>query len=445
MAFNARSWLDQVVRTSQYKIPAEIPDYGDLNASSAEIIEALSTIDTVAVDFQASAALLPARIPVDVPVPVAATTNFKEIVEGLVPYAESLHPAVRHALVAMALQGDNHELRNERMDVLWPLFDVASNGKVYQPTMTWVSLIRPQWFSPEQPVLASVRGGHAALKEEQGTLTTLALTQGKIRVNPVNMFTWALPIPLTESKQTASPATWAYTAKEAWTLPYPPVTSLWMMGMGDKEDFWEFIPPGAALFSPFYTDGEVDALVHNNVQHIDVGQFFRPGTGLADIFPLDEDAVLASQFNIAPLFDAPMSFATLTALGNLVAHPGCPVSLPQAWSTRAEQQCSLAESLDLLPPYSAFSGVNADGDVVEATAREALTKLSQTNDVVSFKRLLAAVAATQAKIARSHAETPVDAGTLGIPSDTFKWPVGSAVREIVPAAIVPVHAQMESF
>lgn len=444
MAFNARNWLDQVVRTSYYKIPENVPDYGDLYATPSEIIEAFTQVESLNIDTQAVGALLPARIPVDVAIPEAFKTNFKEIIEGLVPHSDTLHPACRHALLALALQGDDLDVRSARLDHLWPLFDVASAGKVYQPSMTWVSLLRPQWFSPEQPVMASVRGGHAAQKEEQGTLTTVALTQGKIRVNPINMFSWALPIPLTESKQTASPATWAHIAKEAWSLPFPPVTSLWLMGMGDKHDFWDFIPAGAALYSPFYTDGEVDALVHNNVQHIDVGQFFRPGTGIADVYPFDEDPVLAAQFNIAPLFDAPMSFATLTALGNLVAHPGCPVSLPQGWSVRAEQQCCLAESLDLLPPYSAFAGQNADGDPVDSVARAALTELSKSNDAGAFQKLLSAVANTQAKIARSHAETPVDAGTIGIPSDTFTWPVGSAVREVVPAAIVPVHAQMES-
>lgn len=444
MSFDAETWLKHAVRTSLYCLPEDSPVFGALNDSAENVARALAAVTSLPIDQQTVGALLPARIPVDIPNPSALSLHFEEVVSRLVPSSAQLHPAVRHALLAAALQGEDDAVRQKKIDQLWPLFDSTSEGSVYQPTITWMALLRPEWFTSETPVVPAVRGGQMGMSKQHGVLTSVILTQGKIRINPAEMFTRTKPVSLSEAKIPSPPAVWEKVAAETWALPYPPVTALWLMGMGNKNDFWSLVPAGAALYSPFWMAGEVDALVHNQAHQPGVGHFFRPGSGISDIYPLSDDAVLAGQVNVAPLFDVPLSLSAVTAIGNLIAHAGCPVGLPDGWARNADSQCSMAEALDVIPSYSVFSSVNEDGQPRRSSARSALAQVASTNDVGAFNQLLSAMVVHQSKLARSFAAHPVDTGIIGLPATTVLWPSGSAIRSIVPPAVVPPHSAMES-
>ena len=102
-SFNATTWLNQIVKTSEYQLSGNLDPVEGLDIDAQQLIEQLISIKKLDVDQQSRGALLPPRLPIDCPVPAVLSTHFAEIVRSLLPYGTDLHPAVKHALLAVAL------------------------------------------------------------------------------------------------------------------------------------------------------------------------------------------------------------------------------------------------------------------------------------------------------------------------------------------------------
>ena len=186
MPFAATSWLSDIVRTSDYRLPDFHPELGDINISAEDLILALASVRHLPIDDSPSAALNPARIPVGSAIPSALALHFEDVVQGLSVYGMDLHPAVRHALLAVALASPD---KNEKLDALKPLMTGNDNGKVYQPTMTWMALLRPEWYEPKHHVKPILRGGTSPENEARGTTSSIVLVEDNMRINAAQMFT----------------------------------------------------------------------------------------------------------------------------------------------------------------------------------------------------------------------------------------------------------------
>ena len=281
MPFAATSWLSDIVRTSDYRLPDFHPELGDINISAEELILALASVRHLPIDDSPSAALNPARIPVGSAIPSALALHFEDVVQGLSVYGMDLHPAVRHALLAVALASPD---KNEKLDALKPLMTGNDNGKVYQPTMTWMALLRPEWYEPKHHVKPILRGGTSPENEARGTTSSIVLVEDNMRINAAQMFTWSKPIELTNAKIPAPVEAWEQTANAAWSADNPPATNLWLMSFGDTAKHWEHLLPGAAVYNPFFDDKLLGHLFLNSTQHQETGFSTRMGIGIAHNF-----------------------------------------------------------------------------------------------------------------------------------------------------------------
>ena len=219
MPFNAQTWIDDIVRTSHYILPDELPDHGDLDASPDDLVKALAAIRTTQVDANPAAALMPARVPQGSHIPSALNTHFEDVVQGLSAYGIELHPAVRHALLAVALSAPDRE---NKLDAMKPLMTGIDNGFVYQPTMTWTALLRPQWYDPKHYVTPVLKGGVEPSKSTQGVTSAIVLTEDNMRINAAHMFSWAKPVELTQAKIPAPPCGQNWPTRRGRVQTHPP-------------------------------------------------------------------------------------------------------------------------------------------------------------------------------------------------------------------------------
>jgi hypothetical protein len=361
-AFHAESWVNQAVRTSRYQIPEFPPFYGDLSASPEDLAAALLAVSSHVSDKgSARHALLPPRIPMDVPIPEAWKTlfSFEQTIKTLVKtQKDPIHPSVFHALLSVALNQEGDQ-RNDWIDAVAPVFkDTPFHQPYWQPTLTQASWVRPQWFKPALVVTPSIRGGDGT--ERQGVMTSLNILLDKMRINAAQLLTYPGMITREKALYPESIPHWSAMADKAFFGPNPLTTSLWLLGlMEDKRRAWDRLNPGAAIWSPLYTNGEIDALAANAVSYCKPGYPFRPGAGISDIYPYKDDPVLVSFMNMTPLLDAPFSYSTWISLKNLSDHPGSPVGITREWAKKQVERIDIVKVLGMIPSGSAFA---ATGD-----------------------------------------------------------------------------------
>lgn len=416
--FNTLQWLADSVRTSQYTNPDEAVDLGDISIDAKSLASSLASITELDLVLDTSGQLLPARISKDTVVPPAVWNDWDTLAAELSLNATTLHPAVKHLMLGLALASDDVDERKQRLDSIKELYTA---GVAYQPTITWVSLLNNDWFEPETVVTPSVRGGNKA-DELKGTSTSLLLTKDKIRVNPADLFTSTKVIQIKDADIMAPAVVWNDVASNSKTLDYPLTTSLWLFALADKATFWNDVSVGAALFSPFYSSAEIDALVVNQAHEQGAGFFFRPGNGITDIYPLQDDPVLSNLFNVEPVFEAPLSTGGVCAIKNLVCHPGSPVGLPQEWGIYVFEQVKLMRSMDLVPSYSAFSEDSDDlqKSRKQAAAYDLLEEFAETGDPSCFDELLSVLLKHQVELVKKFENQYVDAAESGYPH-TYKY------------------------
>ena len=432
MPFNAQAWIDDIVRTSQYILPEQVPDIGDLNASPDEIIAALAAIRTTAVDATPAAALMPARIPHGSLSPSALSTHFEDVVQGLAPYGMDLHPGVRHALLAVALLQPNRE---NKIDAMKSLLTGIDNGMAYQPTITWAALLRPEWYDPKHYVTPVLKGGAEPSKSAQGVTTSIVLTEDNMRINASHMFSWAKPIELAQAKIPAPSSAWADTADKAWSSPNPPATSLWALSFGDQNKWWHFLPPGAAAFNPFYTKEHMTDLFINSTQHADVTHTTRMGNGIADIFPVTKDTALAGYVPVGFLLDAPPNLNTWLSMYHHAKAPNVMFSIPPEWVDDLNTKISLVKSLDMLPKYSIFN----DDDVSKN-----LANFRQTGAIESLQQFMDEAIKRQMILRGQTDKNAGDVFDLGLPMDRYYVPSPSVVIVPLPEIVAEDAANTAS-
>lgn len=415
MPFNAQAWIDDIVRTSNYILPDQAPDFGDLNASPEDIVAALVAIRSTAVDASPAAALMPARVPQTSTIPSALANHFEDVVQGLAAYGMELHPGVRHALLAVALASPD---RDDKIDSLKVLLTGLDNGLVYQPTVTWAALLRPQWYDPKHYVTPVLKGGTEPSKSTQGVTSAIVLTEDNMRINAAHMFSWAKPIDLADAKIPAPPQAWAETADKAWSSPNPPATSLWAMSFGDQSKWWSFLPPGAAVFNPFYTQDHLTNLFINSTQHSDMTHTARMGNGIADIFPLTKDTALANYVPVGFLLDAPTSLNTWISMYHHAKAPNVVFSIPPEWVDDLNTKISLVKSLDMLPKYSIFND--------EATS-QSLADYRQSGDLASLQTFMDQAIQRQMILRGQTDKNAGDVFDLGLPMERYYVPTPSSI------------------
>lgn len=418
MPFNAQTWIDDIVRTSHYILPNELPDCGDLDASPDALVQALAAIRTTQVDANPAAALMPARVPQGSQIPSALNTHFEDVVQGLAAYGIDLHPAVRHALLAVALSAPDRE---NKLDALKPLMTGIDNGLVYQPTMTWTALLRPQWYDPKHYVTPVLKGGVEPSKSAQGVTSAIVLTEDNMRINAAHMFSWAKPVELTQAKIPAPASVWAELADKAWGSPNPPATSLWAMSFGDQKKWWSFLPPGAAAYNPFYTQQHLTDLFINSTQHSDVTHTTRMGYGIADIFPIAKDTALANYVPIGFLLDAPASLNTWLSMYHHAKAPNVVFSIPPQWLDDLTAKISLVKSLDMLPKYSIFN---------DDALSQSLSAYRQDGDLQRLQTFMEKAVERQMVLRGQTDKNSGDVFDIGLPIDRYF--VASPALPIVP-------------
>jgi len=404
-SFNATTWLNQIVKTSEYQLSGNLDTVEGLDIDAQQLIEQLISIKKLDVDQQSRGALLPPRLPKDCPVPAVLSTHFEEIVNSLLPYGTDLHPAVKHALLAVAL---TEPRREQKIDSLKPLFTGLDNGVVYQPTVTQLAFLRHDWFEPKHYVKPSVKGGADPNKLGQGVTTEIVLSSNNMRVNPKELFTWAKPIELVNAKIPAPASEWAETATQAWSLPNPPTTSLWMLAFADLKTWWAYLPPGAALWNPSIDNEVVEDLFHNSLQHKQLNFYTRMGTGIADIYPVEKDALLATYVEVNDLLNAKPSFNTMMSIYHHSVSDQLAFGIPSEWIDDLKTKTSLMDSLDLIPQYSIFH---------QGKSLELLDTYATTRDPQALQEFFKFAVSTQLTINSTTRDHLSDAFDLGFPME----------------------------
>ena len=423
MPFNAQTWIDDIIRTSQYILPEKTLDIGDFDASPEEIIAGLAAITATDVDMSPAAALMPARIPQGSFIPSALSTHFEDIVQGLAAYGMDLHPAVRHALLAVALASTDRE---NKLDSLKALLTGIDNGMAYQPTITWAALLRPEWYDPKHYVTPMLKGGTEPSKSAQSVTSSIVLSEDKMRINAAHMFSWAKPIKLSEAKIPAPPEVWSEIADQAWSSPNPPATSLWAMSFGDQHKWWNFLPPGAAAFNPFYTQEHLTNLFINSTQHADVTHTTRMGNGIADIFPITKDTALANYVPVEFFLDAPTSLNTWISMYHHAKAPNVIFSIPPEWVDDLNTKIALVKSLDMLPKYSVFN---------DDTMSKSLADYRQSGELSSLKEFMDQAIQRQMILRGQTDKNAGDVFDLGLPVDRYYVPSPNAVITPLPKIV----------
>lgn len=410
MPFHAATWLSDIVRTSDYLLPEQPPDCGDLNASAEELIDALAAINVLPIDRHVTAALHPARIPQDSAIPSALVLRFEDVVQGLSAYGIDLHPAVRHALLAVALSSPD---KSEKLDALKPLMTGDDNGRVYQPTMTWMALLRPEWYEPKHHVKPLLRGGASPEQEARGTTASIVLVEDNIRINAAQMFTWPKPIDLASAKIPAPCDVWEQAANAAWSADNPPATSLWLLSFGDTKHYWEHLLPGAALYNPFFDDKLVGQLFLNSTQHQETSFTARLGIGIADLYPIRNDAALGSYVPLEYLLHAPLSLNAITSIHHHAASPATAFGVPPSWVRALDVKRQLTQSLDLMPKYSIFQ---------KDAVVQHLLDYEKTQDFSSFSAFVQEAMLGQMQLALQTETRAGDIFDMGLPFDQLLLP-----------------------
>ncbi len=410
-------WLTDAVRTSEYIYSHPSISIDDMNIDQF-IDELIKVSDSDAPAL--NGALLPARRPKDLSLPSNLYQHWDMFISKLIVHSGSLHPVVKHLLLGLALDDDNQNIRSARLDSIKNLF---LEGRVFQPTMTWASLLCPDWFSDKVVVKPSLRGGNT-IESTKGVTTSLLLTKDKIRINPASLFTSTQIVDVLDAQIMASPNVWHEVALLNQSLDYPLVTSNWLYALADKKVFWEDVTIGSALYSPFYTSNDIDLLMINHCNTQGAGFYVRPGNGISDIYPIVNDPVLSTFINCAPIYDAPFWTGLSCTIMNLISHPGSPVGLPLAWCEKLLKEIKLTDSLDILPIHSAFSNKDAQGLDLTSPAYVALEKIVTHQDPCFFKDFVVALLNTQQVLASTYKDLYVDSADTGYPHSFkhFKCP-----------------------
>jgi len=417
MTFDAQAWIDAIVRTSE--TPLVMAPAVGAETTLDDIIKALGTLKKTAIDsLNNPGALFPARLPHGFKVPDVIYNHFDELIQGLRVYSTEIHPAVRHALLAVALDGPD---RDNMIQSLIPLMTGLDNGLVYQPTITWMAMLRPDLYEPKHLVIPKLKGGQEPSKIAQGTTVSILLTEDNIRLNPANMFTSTHHIELAKAKIPAPVHVWANEADKAWESPNPPSTSLWLMSFGNTQKWWPYMTPGSALYNPFFTKQHITDLFLNSTQYEHTQYTTRMSYGIADIYPLKKDAALVDLVPSSLLLDAPLSCNSIMSIYHHACSEQTTFTVPLEWAREVQNKVELTKSLDMLPQYSIFS----NDDI-----RQHLEQYAQTGDPTSLKAFMAASINHQMLINSQTDRAYADAFDIGLPVQKY-------YRDAPPEFIIP--------
>lgn len=351
--FNAQTWLNQVVRGSNYRVPIDAPDYGALDFPPHKIADALIKVtDHASDDISGFGMLAPPRIPLDTPIPAVLMDVFglSMICDNLASRNKQVHPAVIHALLACAIEYEGPN-RDRMFNAVAPLFTSMPNHQsYYQPTLTQAVWLHPDWFARirnRRIVKPSLSTGKAKITREKGGFVSVILRVGDTRVNPSQILTFPSRKTLDEALYPDEAKAFGYLAETGLDSNTPIFTSLWITGLGRKESVWKRMLPGAAIFSPFITRSEIAALAGNMLAKSDAGAWLRMGAGISDIWPVDNDAVLSNYVDMRALLNAPPSTPSWISLLHHATHPGTSFTIPKEWFKNQSDRILIAVSIGL--------------------------------------------------------------------------------------------------
>lgn len=338
---DATAWLAQFVRHSDFRYPM----VGDVTALADLDVKGWAQALLNAKPAKNTHAVLPPRAPLDVVIPDSLTLALPALGEALA--GQILHPAVVHALLAVAQAQPDPALARSWLK---PVF-ADPDTRMYQATLTQLGFVERSWYPVKHAVEPMIRrGAHRQNRDgfETGVLVGLTLQQNKLRINPRDLMTSARIVTPATGLMPAERASWQTAAHKAFLYERPLLTSAWLMGLGEKPEFFRIIPAGAALFSPFYTADDVDAIWHNQTR-LAVSDKIVPriGAGLGDIITHQEEGVLSGFADPRHLVEAPLSFAGLLAMHHQLCHPGSPLQIGPGWARQHLEHSQVARALEV--------------------------------------------------------------------------------------------------
>ena len=421
----AVGWISSLVRTSAYRVHQDswlyhTPDIKNtwLQSTPSELARALHSIRGIPTldHLPPGSALCPARVPRDVQIPEALITHFEDVVRELSAlHAQesdhSLHPAVIHGLLALGLHSTAQANRTEHTAHLQSL--MVPTAQVYQPTVTWLAWLHPEWFADGPRVEPQARGVVEPANPQVGTLAHIQLAQDKRKISAAHMFTRAKPVTLENALIPAAPAVWRDAADAAWSQPNPPATNTWLLAHGDLSTWWAYMPVGAALYQPFLSDEVVATLFDNHLQSSSPRHFTRMGEGIADIFPLNKDAVLGNYAPLQHALDMSMGYSSLMTLWHHANSEATSFSIPAHWAEERYAQLTLAESLGLIPGYSVYA---------DEKMRGSWNNYAKSGELSTLMPLIAEGVRQHILVQDSPHEVRSDAFTMGLQSEPVHQP-----------------------
>ena len=430
----AAEWIASLVRTSAYRVHQDTWLYQSapakntwLQSTPSELARALYNIqDIPSLDhLPPGSALCPARVPRDVQIPESLTTHFEDVARELSALQAQtperpLHPAVIHGLLAVGLQPTAQANRTEHTGHLQSL--MVPTAQVYQPTVTWLAWLHPEWFAEGPRVEPQARGVAEPANPQVGTLAHIQLAQDKRKISAAHMFTWAKPIALENALIPGAPSVWRAAADTAWSQPNPPATNTWLLAYGDLSTWWAYMPVGAALYQPFLSDDVVAKLFDNHLQSGSPRHFTRMGEGIADIFPLNKDAVLGNYAPLHHTLDVSMGYSSVMTLWHHANSEATSFSIPTQWAEDRYAQLTLAESLGLIPGYSVYA---------DAKMRGAWDNYAKSGELSTLMPLIAEGVRQHILVQDSPHEVRSDAFTMGLqPEPVYQPPPSSQANNI---------------
>ena len=348
--------------------------------------------------------LLPPRLPAYIKLADTLTSLWPAIKKHALEQGPSMLPAAKHILLSLILTIDDVVTKKTMLADIMP---VLSLGAVYQPTITCASILSPDIFDKFQKFSVSIKGGNI-MDSDKGVTCSVIASVDKLKINPVDLFT-SDKIISAEQALAIEPTSLAALTNSISEIDYLPVTSTWIYGLiQDISVCWDRIPIGAALYSPFFNQRDINDRYSNLLADKGAGFFTRPGDGISDILPLNMDDLLTNFIKIDSLYDAPFTINNLCSLKHCLSSERSATTLSIEWLTAIKNKIDLADSLDLLPEYSAFK---------KDTVMTAMNLLIDTKELKYFDAFFSAILTEQTLANTKYQGIYIDVCNTGLPED----------------------------
>lgn len=375
----AFAFLNSIVRTTE-----SVADYPE--APELSLDEWVSNINafrgfSCEQDF---GRLLPPRLTYYHKIPSILESEFENIVAGLNP--GTVHPAMLFALTAIAIDAEPISRKESRTLALAKWMNLNQDVKSYPVVSLFLSQLHPDYFMTANPMILSVHGvGIGGDVDHKNSVSSLHIKQNNMRINPSNIYTSKMHISINENYYFEGKIHLEDVAVRAFHGKRPLASHFWLMGLGEKEIFKNFISPAAALMSPFYSLQEIDELAKQFFQlSRDVGGLDLH-TGVHDLYPnLNDDSVFLDYYHPGALQIQPMSKTSVEYIAKALVSNKNKFFVNSDFFETLRNNTIQLDLLDLLPEYSIFHSNNKGISFVGEYAQSGSTYSNVKNFLIEL-------------------------------------------------------------